>query len=400
MTALELHRQNPALELAPILRVIKYMGFESRSLSPAQVDRTLELYHHFEHDPELVIGIEAVCRLTGLQGEHITELLGKHRHEIPYLGTTTHPMVPMAAIPMIRAVAAGDDPMETSDERLYTLTEMAERTGISLASLSKYVKEHIDRIPSRVVGRLRKFPRQAVVVFQDIRVENLGRRGKDHGRVARQKAAVSRRYAIKLAELETQLDAAVEVSKELSRTLGRLSRQVRRARTAAETGSKVSATEPPARSRRASGHRPDTIVAACKTILAEAAGPMRVADITERVIAMGTPIKAKNPNVTVSSILSSYGDFGRVRRGYYELLEPDDGMAAADGAAEIEAREATASPRETAVASTIAPNPEDILADLQAAADSSDRGPSTNEKSPDEAGGAPGISLAPFGATG
>jgi hypothetical protein len=313
-------------------------------------------------------------------------------------------MVPMAAIAMIRAVAAGDDPMETSDERLYTLTEMAERTDISLASLSKYVKEHADRIPSRIVGRMRKFPRQAVVVFQQIKVENLSRRGNGHDRVARQKAAVSRRYAIKLAELETQLDAAVEVSRELSRTLGRLSRQVRRARVAAETGSRVSETEPPARSRRTGGHRPDTIVAACKTILAEAAGPMRVADITERIIAMGTPIKAKNPNVTVSSILSSYDDFGRVRRGYYELLEPDDGMAAAEEAAEIEAREATASPPETAVASTIAPNPEDILAGLQAAADSGDRGPdrgpSTTEKSSDQAEGAPGIGLQPFGAPG
>ena len=248
MTALELHRQNPALELAPILRVIKYMGFDSNSLSPAQVDRTLDLYHHFEHDPELVIGSAAVCRLTDLEPEHLIDLLGKHRHEIPYLGTTTHPMVPMAAIAMIRAVAAGDDPMETSDEKLYTLTEMAERTDISLASLSKYVKRHADRIPSRLVGRMRKFPRQAVVVFQQIKVENLGRRGNGDDRVARQKASVSRRYAIKLADLETQLDAAVKASRELSRTLGRLSRQVRRARAAAaETGSRVSETVPPAR---------------------------------------------------------------------------------------------------------------------------------------------------------
>jgi len=41
---------------------------------------------------------------------------------------------------------------------------------------------------------------------------------------------------------------------------------------------------------------------------------MRVAAITERVIAVGTAIKAKNPNVTISSILSSSDDFGRVRR--------------------------------------------------------------------------------------
>jgi hypothetical protein len=54
-------------------------------------------------------------------------------------------------------------------------------------------------------------------------------------------------------------------------------------------------------------------------VLSEAEGPMRVADITDQVISMGAEIRAKNPNVTVSSILSSYDDFTRVRRGYYQL---------------------------------------------------------------------------------
>ena len=47
---------------------------------------------------------------------------------------------------------------------------------------------------------------------------------------------------------------------------------------------------------------------------------MKVAEITERVLEMGLDIRAKNPNVTVSSILSSYEIFTRVRRGYYELV--------------------------------------------------------------------------------
>jgi len=394
MTALELHRQNPSLDLAPILRVIKYMGFDSSALSAEEVERVLTLYPNFEHDPELVVGIEAVCRLTDLKADDLADLLGKYRHEIPFLGTTTHPMVPAAAIDMIRAVAEGKDPLQGSEENLYTLTEMAERTDISVASLSKYVKEHSERIPSRVVGRMRKFPREAVVVFQQIKAENLGRRGNGRDRAERQKAAVSRRYAAKLAELETQVDAAVDIAKDLSRTLNRLSRQVRRARVSAESGSKVSAIEPPSRARRTGGHRPDTIVAACKKVLSEADNPMRVADITERVIAMGTPIKARNPNVTVSSILSSYDDFGRVRRGYYELLNRP--APAEVGAAE-----------EPALA--IEPDPEDVLAGLQAAADSADRGQpdsgaparTTNSgTSEDQAEGVGGIGLERFGATG
>jgi len=359
-----------------MLRVIKYMGFDSNSLAQPQIDLVLSLYPHFERDPELVVGTEAVCRLAEIDAAELAELLGKHRHEIPYLGTTAHPMVPLVAIDMIRALADGDDPMAAPGEELFTLTEMAEHTDISLASLSKYVKEHGERVPSRTVGRMRKFPRAAVMVFQQIKAENLGRRGNGHDLAERQKAAVNRRYAVKLSELEEQLDAAVEASKELSRTLARISRQVQRARAAADNGSRLAAAGLPGRARRTGGHRPDTIVAACKKILANADGPMRVADITERVIALGTPIKAKNPNVTVSSILSSYDDFGRVRRGYYELVKIDTEAAERDAGGGTDQPEtaapgvgdAEATPLERAVTSTIDQDPGDILAGLQAAA--------------------------------
>jgi hypothetical protein len=406
MTALELHRRNPSLDLAPILRVIKYMGFDSNSLSQAEIDRILKLYPHFERDPELVVGIEAVGRLAEVDAERLSELLGRHRHEIPYLGTTAHPMVPMVAIDMIRALAGGDDPLQASDEELFTLTEMAEQTGISLASLSKYVKEHPDRVPSRTVGRMRKFPREAGDVFREIKAENLGRRGNGQDRLERHKAAVSRRYAVKLAELEEQLDAAVEVARELSRTLNRLSGQLRRARASAETGSKAAAAQP-GRARRTGGHRPDTIVAACKKVLASADGPMRVADITERVIAMGTPIKAKNPNVTVSSILSSYDDFGRVRRGYYELLEPIEPATEVPEPGPAKAEKADSSAADEAAASTLERDPEDVLAGLQAAADSAERAADSASDKDSRRGdgksrakGDSVIRLEPFGATG
>jgi len=403
MTALELHRKHPALELAPILRVIKYMGFDSNALSTSDIDRILALYPHFERDPELVVGIEALCRQTDIEPERLTQILGKHRHQIPYLGTTAHPMVPAVAIGMIRAVADGEDPMAAREEKLFTLTEMAERTGISMASLSKYVKEQPERIPSRTVGRMRKFPREATEVFQEIKAENLGRRGNGQSKAARKKAAVSRRYAAKLADIEVQLDAAVDVSRELSRTLNRLSKQVQRARAAAETGSKVSESDQPGRPRRSGGHRPDTIVAACKKVLANADGPMRVADITERVIAMGTPIKAKNPNVTVSSILSSYDDFGRVRRGYYELLTPQPQVE--EPLPDTGENDASPDPTpvDRAVASTIEQDAGDILAGLQAAASTAEKAERaadspSGEGERDEQDGV--IGLEPFGATG
>ena len=344
-----------------MLRVIKYLGFDSHGLSAQEIDVILRLYPDFEDDPELVVGIGAVARLTELDPDRLSELLGKHRHELPYLGTTAHPMVPRVAIDMIRAVAAGEDPLAAPDEKLYTLTEMAERTQISLATLSKYVKEQPERVPSRLVGKMRKFPHDAIGVFQRIKVENLSRRGNGRDRVERQKAALSKRYAAKFAELEEQLDAALDVSNDLSRALKRLTRQVRRARAAADTGAKPADAPAASRARRSGGHRPHTIVAACKTVLAGASEPMRVADITARVIAMGTPIKAKNPNVTISSILSSYRDFGRVRRGYYQLLRSEAPEAGNDAVGP--AAGAVAAP------AAIDQDPGDVLAGLRAAAD-------------------------------
>jgi len=321
MTALELHGRHPHLEMAPILRVIKYIGLESNALSENDVERILKLYPSFERDPELVVGKEQVCREVEIEVETLEEILRDHRGQIPYLGSPSHPMVPRVALRMIRAVANGEDPLEESDKQLFTLTEMAAKTGISLASLSKYVKEQPDRIPSEMVGKMRRFPADAVPVFKKIKVENLGRRGGGQRRALQQRAAVSRRYAKKLSDLEDELENAVITSKELAKTLNRLSKQVRRARMSADSASQIepSQGEGSGRGRRSGGRRPDTIVASCKRVLTEAEGPMRVADITDRVIEMGAEIRAKNPNVTVSSILSSYDDFTRVRRGYYRL---------------------------------------------------------------------------------
>ncbi len=321
MTALELHGRHPHLEMAPILRVIKYIGLESNALSENDVERILKLYPSFERDPELVVGKEQVCREVEIEVETLEEILRDHRGQIPYLGSPSHPMVPRVALRMIRAVANGEDPLEESDKQLFTLTEMAAKTGISLASLSKYVKEQPDRIPSEMVGKMRRFPADAVPVFKKIKVENLGRRGGEQRRALQQRAAVSRRYARKLSDLEDELESAVTTSKELAKTLNRLSKQVRRARMSADSASQIepSQGEGSGRGRRSGGRRPDTIVASCKRVLTEADGPMRVADITDRVIEMGAEIRAKNPNVTVSSILSSYDDFTRVRRGYYRL---------------------------------------------------------------------------------
>jgi hypothetical protein len=70
------------------------------------------------------------------------------------------------------AAAAGDG------QRLMTLTEVAKRTKMSMPTLQKYKKRHGDRIPSVGKGRTQRYPEESLPVFNQLREENLARRGR------------------------------------------------------------------------------------------------------------------------------------------------------------------------------------------------------------------------------
>jgi hypothetical protein len=239
MTAFDLCRQHPELELAPILRIVKYLGLDSTKLSDADVARIVRMHPHFLEDPELIVGVEAISHRAGLPAQTVADLLVERRSDVPYVGSPRRPMMPTVGIEMLRELVA----------------------------------------PAPVTA------------------EN----------PAADTAAIR--------DLEAEIEAALDQVRSLSRTLSKLSRQVRRSRSLD--------VDPPnarrQRHRRSGGGRPDTIVEACRKVLEQADGPMKVADITAEVVSKGVDIKAKNPNVTVSSILSSYEVFERVRRGYYTL---------------------------------------------------------------------------------
>lgn len=67
---------------------------------------------------------------------------------------------------------------------LLTLSEVSRRTGISMPTLQKYKREHPDRIPSQGEGRRRRYPIEALRVFEELKEEGLRRRGRG-GRAAR-----------------------------------------------------------------------------------------------------------------------------------------------------------------------------------------------------------------------
>jgi excisionase family DNA binding protein len=67
---------------------------------------------------------------------------------------------------------------ETSDRTLYTLSEISQRTGISMPTLQRYKKMYQSRIPAEGKGRKQRYPEESLPVFEQLRVENAGRRGR------------------------------------------------------------------------------------------------------------------------------------------------------------------------------------------------------------------------------
>lgn len=66
----------------------------------------------------------------------------------------------------------------SSGEELLTLSEVSNRTNISMPTLQRYKKNYQDRIPSVGRGRKQRYPESALPVFEEIKEENLAKRGR------------------------------------------------------------------------------------------------------------------------------------------------------------------------------------------------------------------------------
>jgi len=66
----------------------------------------------------------------------------------------------------------------SADEKLYTLSEISNKTNISMPTLQRYKKMYQDRIPSVGQGRKQRYPESALPVFDEIKTENAGKRGR------------------------------------------------------------------------------------------------------------------------------------------------------------------------------------------------------------------------------
>lgn len=83
--------------------------------------------------------------------------------------------------------------MAEDKEKLYTLTEVADKTGISMPTLQRYKKNYQARIPSKGKGRKQRYPEAALPVFEEIKKENVKRRGRPKKSEAKAKRGPGRK---------------------------------------------------------------------------------------------------------------------------------------------------------------------------------------------------------------
>jgi predicted DNA-binding transcriptional regulator AlpA len=67
---------------------------------------------------------------------------------------------------------------DNADGKLFTLSEISQKTGISMPTLQRYKKTYQSRIPSVGQGRKQRYPENALPVFDEIKNENAGKRGR------------------------------------------------------------------------------------------------------------------------------------------------------------------------------------------------------------------------------
>jgi predicted DNA-binding transcriptional regulator AlpA len=98
-------------------------------------------------------------------------------------------------------------------KKMFTLTEISKKTGISMPTLQKYKKQHADRIPSQGEGRRQRYPREAFEVFSKLKDESLARRAENRRRkTSRSAAKTPRKSGSRTAEGLLSLQQIKEIT--------------------------------------------------------------------------------------------------------------------------------------------------------------------------------------------
>lgn len=157
-----------------------------------------------------------------------------------------------------------------AEEKHFTLSEVSQRTGISMPTLQRYKKTYQDRLPSLGAGRKQRYPEHALPVFEEIRKENAGRRGRPRKDAAaggaqrtkrkpgRRPAGAGRRGASAVGGRRAAAGAGRRAAAGAGRPAGRRGRPGRPPGAAARRGrpaGRAAAAARPGRPRRGAGRR-------------------------------------------------------------------------------------------------------------------------------------------------
>jgi transposase len=104
---------------------------------------------------------------------------------------------------------AGNGKHRTTREiRLYTLTEVAESINVSMPTAQRYKQAYQNRIPAVGIGRRQRYPREALKVFEQIKLENLGKRGRPASEPRQKTPAKTRRRTTPTSRARTRTRSA------------------------------------------------------------------------------------------------------------------------------------------------------------------------------------------------
>ncbi|HXU31880.1 MAG TPA: hypothetical protein VN851_15010 [Thermoanaerobaculia bacterium] len=83
-------------------------------------------------------------------------------------------------------------PEAGNEEGLLTLTEVSKRSNISMPTLQRYKKLYQSRIPSVGKGRKQRYLESSLAIFEELKNENIGRRGRPRKAVGKTGRPVGR----------------------------------------------------------------------------------------------------------------------------------------------------------------------------------------------------------------
>ncbi|MCH9646902.1 MAG: hypothetical protein K0U98_01615 [Deltaproteobacteria bacterium] len=127
--------------------------------------------------------------------------------------------------------------------KLYTLTEVASKTGISMPTLQRYKKLYQDRIPSTGEGRKQRYPTSALAVFNKIKKENIGKRGRPrkNPEAAPAPAPAKKATAASKRKAKSKSSRSTAVTRKATKTAKAAKAPTRRRKTVAKAPKKAQA---------------------------------------------------------------------------------------------------------------------------------------------------------------